>query len=449
MRREVDGLMVGGAFTMRTLFYGGVNEVGGNKILIEDQDSRIMLDFGVSYSERRRYYIEPWLSPKDERGLLEFGILPDLKGLYRFDEAAPLIDGVFISHSHADHASGISFLNRAIPVYCGVAAQTIIEGQAEMRPRSFETDLSGLRFQAFKTGDTLRVNGLEVKPIHVDHSVPGAYGFIVYASEGTVVYTGDFRVHGSKSNLTWEFVEKAGESKPMALICEGTNMGEAYLSSESEVKSKVEEVVRKTDKLVLADFSYADVDRLRTFHEVAVDTGRKLAISMRQAFIFEKLQQCPGLALPKVDGETVVVYRKGKKRYYRWEEAVLNRFDVKDSDEIRRLQERVILVCSLPDLKELIEIQPQPGSVFIHSASEPVDEEGLMEFEKLTSWLDHFGLPLYQIHCSGHITPIELKEVISRIKPKKVYPIHTEHPAQFARYISAYAEVELPKLAPT
>ncbi|MEM3078795.1 MAG: MBL fold metallo-hydrolase [Thermoproteota archaeon] len=431
---------------MRTLFYGGVGEVGGNKVLIEDQDARIMLDFGVSYSGRRRYYIEPWLSPKDERGLLEFGILPDLKGLYRFDEAAPLVDGVFISHSHTDHASGISFLNRSIPVYCGLTAQAIIEGQAEMRPRSFETDLSGLKFQAFKTGDTLRVKGLEVKPIHVDHSVPGAYGFIVYTSEGTVVYTGDFRVHGSKSNLTWDFVEKAGEAKPMALICEGTNIGGAQVSSEEEVKSKIGEVVRKTDRLVLAEFSYADVDRFRTFHEVAVGTGRKLAISMRQAFIFEKLQQRSSLVLPRIDGETVIVYRKGKKRYYRWEESLLNRYDVKDSEEIARIQDQVILVCGLPDLKELIEIKPQPVSVFIHSASEPVDEEGLIEFDKLVNWLDHFGLPLYQIHCSGHIMPIELKEVISRIKPRKVHPIHTEHPAQFAGFVSAYAKVELPKL---
>ena len=27
-------------------FYGGVNEIGGNKILLEDNDTRIFLDFG-------------------------------------------------------------------------------------------------------------------------------------------------------------------------------------------------------------------------------------------------------------------------------------------------------------------------------------------------------------------------------------------------------------------
>ena len=32
-------------------FYGGVNEIGGNKILLEDQDTRLFLDFGMSFTQ--------------------------------------------------------------------------------------------------------------------------------------------------------------------------------------------------------------------------------------------------------------------------------------------------------------------------------------------------------------------------------------------------------------
>jgi len=64
---------------------GGVGEIGGNKFLVEDGDTRILLDFGVSYSDRRRFYSEPLLSPRDERELLEFGMLPKLLGLYKFE----------------------------------------------------------------------------------------------------------------------------------------------------------------------------------------------------------------------------------------------------------------------------------------------------------------------------------------------------------------------------
>jgi len=31
-------------------FYGGVNEIGGNKVLLEDRKVRVFLDFGQSFT---------------------------------------------------------------------------------------------------------------------------------------------------------------------------------------------------------------------------------------------------------------------------------------------------------------------------------------------------------------------------------------------------------------
>jgi len=97
-------------------FYGGVGEIGGNKILVEDKDTRIMLDFGMSYADRGRFFVDPILSPGDERDLLEFGILPNIKGIYAFEESTPSIDAVILSHAHGDHWGYISFLKREIPI---------------------------------------------------------------------------------------------------------------------------------------------------------------------------------------------------------------------------------------------------------------------------------------------------------------------------------------------
>ena len=60
---------------------------------------------------------------------------------------------------------------------------------------------------------------------------PGAYGFLIETSEGTVVYTGDFRFHGHKGRMTEEFAERAIKAKPACLITEGTRV-----SSEEDVK---------------------------------------------------------------------------------------------------------------------------------------------------------------------------------------------------------------------
>jgi ribonuclease J len=39
-------------------FYGGVNEIGGNKILLEDQATRVFFDFGMSFSLANQYFDE-------------------------------------------------------------------------------------------------------------------------------------------------------------------------------------------------------------------------------------------------------------------------------------------------------------------------------------------------------------------------------------------------------
>ncbi|MEM3824216.1 MAG: MBL fold metallo-hydrolase, partial [Candidatus Bathyarchaeia archaeon] len=91
-------------------FYGGVNEVGGNKILLKDRDTRVFFDFGMSFSMKRQFYSPPFLSPKSEKSLQDLGILPKIDGIYRFDDKAPEIDAVFISHGHMDHSAYLSFI---------------------------------------------------------------------------------------------------------------------------------------------------------------------------------------------------------------------------------------------------------------------------------------------------------------------------------------------------
>ena len=39
-------------------FYGGINRIGGNKILLDDNGTRIFLDFGMNFEEHQEYYTE-------------------------------------------------------------------------------------------------------------------------------------------------------------------------------------------------------------------------------------------------------------------------------------------------------------------------------------------------------------------------------------------------------
>jgi len=427
-------------------FYGGVGEIGGNKILVEDKGYRIMLDFGMSYADRRRFFVDPILSPGDERDLLEFGILPDIKGIYAFEESPPSINAVFLSHAHGDHWGYISFLKREIPIYCGETCARILESVAATRVRHFESDIRGIHFETFRTGKTVRVGTIEVTPSHVDHSIPGAYGFVVKTSQGTVAYTADFRVHGTKPQLTGDFLDLAAKSEPEILLAEGTNILGGEVTSEIEVKSKLNHLVSNTKNLALANFSNVDVDRIRTFFEVVKENSRVLAISLKQAYLLNQLSSDPNLNLPNPLGrdDNIAVFRRAKKRYYDWEEEVMEKARTIDSEELRRDQRKFVVAFSMPDFKELVDIRPAAGSIFVLSTSEPFNEEQEFEFERLRNWLDHFGLPMYHIHCSGHIMPSELKKSIEKIKPRKLFPIHTQYPGLYAKYLADTADIEIP-----
>ncbi len=428
------------------IFYGGVNEIGGNKILLKDRDVQILLDFGMSFSLRDQYYSIPFLYPKDERGLLEFGILPRLEGAYKFDSEEPRIDAVFLSHSHMDHSAYISFLKREIPVYCGETTATILKTYSEVRLPSLEFDLKGLTFKTFRTGDRLKVGSIEIEPIHVDHSVPGSYGFIIYTSSGTIVYTGDFRRHGSRPDLTEDFIARSEEAQPDVVICENTNMTSVDVSSENDVMKKIDSIIKHTSGLVMANFASADVDRLRSFYESAKRNNRRLVITLRQAYLLHQLSGDPHLNLPEIKDQNILVFRKEKKRYFSWEKEAMKLGRVIDSHEIATRQRDIVLACTFYDLTELMEIKPDAGSCYILSSSEPFNEEMEIDFNRLINWLEHYGLPQFHVHVSGHITPLDLRESLKAMNPRMIFPIHGIHPELFSKFMrDAKSKIVIPE----
>jgi len=420
-------------------FFGGVNEIGGNKILLQDRDTRVFFDFGMSFAMKKQFYSPPFLSPKSEKSLQELGILPQIAGVYKFDQSPPEVDAVFISHGHLDHSAYLSFIKREIPVHCGETTRIILQALSEIRRADLEFSVSDIEFKAFRTGKKITVDNLEIEPFHVDHSVPGAYGFLIHTSNGTVVYTGDFRDHGAKPEMTRDFVENAKKAEPTAIITEATNMTGASVSSETEVESKLNSIVAETDGVVLAEFAYSDVDRLNSFFHIAKKNHRCLAVSLKQAYLLEALRKDKGLSVPALADEGILIFRKSKKRFDKWENQLIERYDkqnkIFDVFEVSKQQCKVILAVSFYDFEELVPLQPAAGSCYVLSASEPFNEEMEIDYERLSNWLRHYGLPQYHVHVSGHIMPLRLKTALKAINAKRIFPVHTENADLFAKFM--------------
>lgn len=449
-------------------FYGGVNEIGGNKILLEDRDTRIFLDFGKSFSRRAKYF-EEYINPRTSNGIVDFitmGLVPDIQGVYRDDLMTlagrkiekPDIDAVLLSHAHSDHADYISFLHEEIPVYMGETCLLILQGLEERSSRTFEREILNYnlrpvnrkdspvkrRIKTFRTGDKFRIGTLEVEPIHVDHSVPGSYGFIIYTSAGPVVYTGDIRLHGTKSQMTRDFIERAIESKPIALLVEGTRITEGE-SNESEemVYMQSNKIVSQTDRLVLADFNFKDVDRLRTFYNIAKMNDRKLVVKLSDAYFLKYLSQDKFLNVPKIDDENIIIYlpKRGSGSYLNSDYSTrdgqfLGLQNAWTAERIIASEQKVLCAIGFYSFTSLIDMRPKPGALYIHSSSEPYNEEQELSQQRLDAWIDHFGMAKFQSHCSGHAGGKDLLQVASEINSKRIFPVHTENPQAFQKSFS-------------
>jgi len=420
-------------------FYGGVDEIGGNKILLQDRDTRVFFDFGMSFSMKKQFYSPPFLSPKSERSLQELGILPKISGVYTFDHSPPEVDAVFLSHGHLDHSAYLSFIKREIPVYCGETTQIILQALSDVRRADLEFRVADIEFRTFRTGKRISVGNLEIEPFHVDHSVPGAYGFVIHTSNGSVVYTGDFRDHGAKPEMTRDFVENARKAEPRAIITEATNMTGATVSSETEVESKLDTVVAAADGIVLAEFAYSDVDRLNSFFRIAKKNQRCLAISMKQAYLLDALRKDKALSVPALDDHEILIFRKSKKRFDKWEKQLVERYDnqnkIFDVHKISKQQCNVVLALSFYDFEELVQLRPSAGSCYVLSTSEPFNEEMEIDYERLVNWVTHYGLPQYHVHVSGHMMPFQLKKALKEINAKQMFPVHTENAGLFAKFM--------------
>ena len=98
------------------------------------------------------------------------------------------------------------------------------------------------------------------------------------------------------------------------------------------------------------------------------------------------------------------------------------------------------------DANELFDLTPLESNqktMFISASTEPFSEEMEIDESKMLNWLDFFEIEYdYNIndkgqkeitrrHVSGHASKPELKELIERINPAKIIPIHTTNLKQF------------------
>ncbi|MEM5834640.1 MAG: MBL fold metallo-hydrolase [Candidatus Aenigmatarchaeota archaeon] len=461
-------------------FYGGVGEVGGNKILIEDKSTKVFLDFGTSFGKIKRFYKDPFYSPRSLLDRLVMGILPNLEGIYnpamlkkigKKPHEEPLINACILSHSHLDHFGDISFLDPNIPIYCSretyctikayedvkreeeekqwtsyqesrkldkwipIGYYTIDEfGKAHKVPKEkathrrvimqFEIPPEEIERNFIKHSKS-KIDDLEVELYPVDHSSFDAKACIIYTSDAKIAYTGDIRFHGFKTQESIRFVEEAKNAD--ILITEGTKINEEVNFTEYDVGEKTKEVVKNTKGLVLIDFSSKNLEEFLIYKKIAEETGREFITSPKNALflLYKNMKNLIKRRFPELLSRIPVFDKKvsstrSKRTIHTHKEIVV----VKD-EEIRKNPQNYIINLSFYDFDKLVDFSPPEGSVLIVNNPEPFDEESTLDEEKIQNWCNYFKLKYHRIHASGHLGYSDLVWMIKEIRPKYVLPIHS------------------------
>ncbi len=445
-------------------FYGGVDEIGGNQILLEDGDIKLWLDFGLSFNRLGMYFAD-FLQPRSAAGLsdyLELGLVPRLSGAYRQDLLRPTdlryeepgFDGVLLTHAHLDHAGCIPFLDPKIPVYCNDLTRHLLDLYQTTARGGFTVEFTRGRFRTFgeythrreweefeREFITPKRAPLEIRTFDVDHSIPGACAFLIHASEANIAYTGDLRLHGPRSESTLKFIQALEDEPVDVLITEGTRVEEREedemvkllagelkpkLESEAEVRDRAIEVVGSGSNPVFVDFVPRDFDRLRTLLEVASRTGRRLVVPLKRGYYLKDLGDLLGLRLGDIELylEPKNLGAYDEREYQLWERELLSEGNVRRSDWTRSRLGELLVHLDYYRLKELVDLRPS-GGIYIHSSSEPFSEEQALDFQRFKNWLKRFGLKYEYLHTSGHLSREEVFDLVRRAGAKKIFPVHT------------------------
>jgi ribonuclease J len=439
-------------------FYGGVGEIGGNKILVEDHGSRIWLDMGAPFDLGEDYFVE-FLGPRERFGLRDYfalDLMPRIQGLYSAEVLdptdmawePPAFSAIFISHVHYDHTQHLRFVDPNVPVHMGEGARTILES-LDTTARQPGLRLGAHPYVTFRSGQSNFIDGVELEPIHVDHSAPAAYGCLLHTSEGTVAYTGDLRHHGPMKTLTEDFIEAARAAKPVVLITEGTRVAPDDPRedlTEGDVKAGAIRLLDPlADKLALVTFPPRDVDRIRTFADAAHAVERKFVVNAKTAHLLLTLQKDTHIRVPEVGkDDDLLLYDRQMRNLPPWERDLQVKLKgrVVTAAEIAARPSHYLVQLDFWHLPELVDLHAPPGSPFIHSKSEPFEEDDVND-AVLRSWLDRFRLVRHQLHASGHLSEREVGEMIRTIEPRVVIPVHTQHPERFANLARHVVEPRL------
>jgi ribonuclease J len=391
---------------LRVLPLGGLGEIGKNMMVIEYDESIIVVDTGLRFPTAEMLGIDL--------------VLPDFTYLR---ERAQDIEAIVITHGHEDHLGALPWVLRELrretqelpPIYS--SKLTI----AMARSKLDEHKLKDVELVDVMPGDEIAAGPFDIELIHMTHSIPDTCAVAITCEVGTVLMTGDYKFDQTPVDGEPADVQRLAElgREGVLLLCGDSTNADRPGSSPSErvVGPHLEEVFARAEGRIIVTSFASNIHRVQQVIDAAHALGRKVALVGRS------MRKNVGI------GRT------------------LGHIEVPDGvliqpQEVEDWPDHKIVVIStgsqgepLSALRRMAhndhrQIKLRRGDTVVFSATPiPGNERAVNE---IVDRLYHIGCDVIttadaQIHASGHGYQEEIKLMLNLTRPRYVMPVHGDH----------------------
>lgn len=406
---------------MQIIIHRGTHEIGGTCIQLSTDKTTILLDLGLALK-------------KDSND-------PDLTGLK--------IDGVLISHPHADHFGLIDIVDKQVPVYIGELGHRLINTTRVLLGK----ELYQNNFQYFMKWKPFHAGDFKITPYLVDHSATDAYAFLVEAEGKRIFYSGDFRGHGRKSVLFEEIISKPPKNIDL-LFMEGSMLkrGNGEFPTEAAVEKKILEVIKEQKNITFLICSSQNIDRIVSAYRACLPAKKTLVLDFYTAWVLEQMKMVTE-NVPAMNWNNIRVYAeygqdkklKANPEYFGdFRQRVYAKYRIR-KEELYAHPEKYVCISKISKFR-VIDAYKKNGAVnVIYSQWRGyLDNPDYQSFgsKQIAAYRDDPMVNFVYAHTSGHAPVKDLQRFAKALNAKKLIPIHTEYAVTFNKYFDNVLQMQ-------
>ncbi|MDR2924257.1 MAG: MBL fold metallo-hydrolase [Treponema sp.] len=407
---------------MKLTVHRGTKQIGGCVVEIESSGYKIFIDYGEQL---------PGTETTEN-------ILPPIEGLTTGEISK---SALFITHYHGDHIGAICDTVPALPIYAGKTAIEIykcLETRLSYIPDQVISDKHKNILERIKTIITfeplqkVKVGGITVTPLFIDHSAFDAYMFIVEADGKRVLHTGDFRGHGFKSKALVPMLQKYCTDIDY-IISEGSNIlrPDAAFQTEQKLQKDFEAQFHK-NKYNFVFVSSTNIDRILSLYHVAKKARRCFVCDAYQTSLLKIVSNLHKQYTPFYD----IDFEQSNNpsgRYFELKRKNGYPFEFNENLKLYLDKNGFCMIIRANDsfAPLLLEYSNNPETKIYYSMwtgylnrANPAFNPAISDFFK--------PFELVFKHTSGHSDIKTLGTLFETVNPKSgIIPIHTEAPDMF------------------